>query len=126
MNIASLQPLIKAAGLPIENLAENKNLSQSEKIAEVCRQFEDILLRQILQQARKTVIDSEFTSESAPSGIYQDMVTTRLAEGISQSETFGLAKALQAQLTREISRPPEPATDPSQNATASAREPSPQ
>ena len=38
----------------MEKLAGNTNLSQEEKIGEVSRQFEAVLLRQILQTAQKT------------------------------------------------------------------------
>jgi Rod binding domain-containing protein len=112
MEISALHPVLNAADLPLERLAGNSNLSEPEKIAEVCRQFEAALLRQILQQARKTVIDSEFNSETATSGIYQDMVNEQLAESISRSGALGLATSLQAQLTHQLSSAPETNANP--------------
>ena len=86
----------------MENLAGNSQLSQQEKLGEVSRQFEAVLLRQILQNAQKTHFASKFSGDSATSGIYQDMVTMQLADSISKSGTFGLAQSLEKQLNREL------------------------
>jgi len=83
-------------------LAKNPKLSEAEKIGELSQKFEAVLLRQILQEAHKTVIKSSFTDDSAVSGIYEDMVTNALADSISKAGTFGLAKSLQEELTRQL------------------------
>jgi peptidoglycan hydrolase FlgJ len=99
MNIRPIHPSASARPLvPIEQLAANKSLSEPEKINEASRQFEAVILRQILSQARKTVFPSKLTEPSTASGIYQDLVTSQLADAISQSGNFGLARSLQAQL----------------------------
>lgn len=92
----------RTAAIPIEHLADDKTLSKSEKIAEASRQFEAVLLRQILGSARKTVFKSAVSEESLSSGIYQDMVTDQLAESISRSGAFGLARSLQSQLQHQL------------------------
>ena len=74
-------------------------MTEAQKIGEASRQFEAILLRQILQETQKTVISSKFTDNSVSSGIYRDMVTTQLADSISKSGTFGLAQTFEQQLT---------------------------
>lgn len=102
MNISALQPHVKAADLPIEKLAMNSNVSEAEKVGQACRQFEAVFLRQILQEARKTVISSSTGQDSAISGIYGDMVNNQLADGISRSGAFGLAKSLQGQLVHQV------------------------
>ena len=105
MNIPSLLHTAKAENLPLENLAGNKSLSEKEKVAEVSRQFESVLLRQILGQARRTVFKSKFKEDSMTSGIYQDMATNQLADAISRSGSFGLARSLEAQLIRQNTNP---------------------
>lgn len=102
MNIRALNDGLKAAEPPLEKLADNKALSEEQKVAELSRQFEGVLLRQILGQARKTVFHSKTDEDSASSAIYQDMVTAQLAESISKSGSFGLAKSLQTQLSRQV------------------------
>jgi len=88
--------------IPLDQLAGNKTLSQSEKITEASRQFEAVLLRQILGSARKTVFKSSVSEDSMTSGIYQDMVTGQLAESMSRSGGFGLARSLQSQLQHQL------------------------
>jgi len=104
MDISPLHPAVKAGQLPIERLAGNPQLSEAEKIGELSRQFEAVLLRQILQNAQKTVIKSDLVPESAASGIYQDMVTNQLADSISKSGAFGLGRSLEQELTRQLLR----------------------
>jgi flagellar protein FlgJ len=102
MNVSPLQPQVKAADLPIDKLATNPNISDSEKVGQACRQFEAIFLREIFKDMRKTVISSSMHKDSAVSGIYDDMVNNQLADGISRSGAFGLAKSLQGQLAHQV------------------------
>ena len=101
MNIAPLQNK-SAADVPIEQLAHNHTLTEQQKVGEVARQFETLLLRQILQETQKTVIPSKFSDNSTTASIYHDMVTTQLANNISKSGTLGLAQTLERQLTHQI------------------------
>src|SRR5436190_16032673 len=105
MNLLSLTSASAAAKppaeVPLEELAANKNLPEDQKIQEVSRQFEAIILRQILSQGRKTMFHSKMTEESSTSGIYQDMVTGQLADAISRNGSFGLARSLQVQLSHQ-------------------------
>jgi flagellar protein FlgJ len=118
MDVLPIQPRINAADLPIEQLAGNPNISDKDKVAQTCRQFEAVLLRQILGEARKTVISSG-EEDSTETGIYNDMVTSQLADSISRSGTFGLAKSLEAQLVRQV-LPPSQAGAPPAPAPAAA------
>ena len=100
MEIVSLQRRIEAEDVPPERLAGNPRLTEQEKIAEASRQFEAVLLKQILESTQKTVIQSTFTDNSTSAGIYRDLVTTQLADSISKSGAFGLAKTFEQQLDR--------------------------
>lgn len=87
--------------MPFDKLAGNPNIPQDEKIKEAARQFEAILLRQILGEARKTVIQSG-NKDSNEKGIYDDMINNQMADSISHSGSFGLAKSLEKQLVRQV------------------------
>jgi Rod binding domain-containing protein len=100
MEIVAPHRPINATAIPLERLATHPQLSESEKIGELSRQFEAVLLRQILRQARKTVIPSDLTRSSAVSDIYDDMVTSQLAETMSRAGSFGLGRLLAQELTR--------------------------
>ena len=98
----NLKPLnsavhVQASQLPLEMLAGNPNVSDADKVAEVARQFEAVLLRQILSEASKPAGDGKGVASS----IYNDMVNTQLADSISRSGNFGLANALKGQLTHQ-------------------------
>ena len=102
MKLSLFANTLQAPELPLDRLASNPKLSETEKIDQLSRQFEAVLLRQILQQANKTVIKSSLTEDSATSGIYQDMITNQLAECISKSGSFGFAHSLKEELTRQL------------------------
>jgi Rod binding domain-containing protein len=107
MNISSLNPQIDASSIAPERLAKNPNLTEEQKIAEASRQFESILLKQILESSQKTVIKSKLTEDSTASGIYHDMITTQLADSISKSGKFGITKTFEHQLNRPHSPQPD-------------------
>jgi Rod binding domain-containing protein len=100
MHIPSHPPHIQASQLPLESLAGNPNISDKDKVAEVSRQFEAVLLRQILQQARKPGMGA--STDSLSSDVYSDMINQQLAQSISRSGAFGLAKSLQGQLAHQV------------------------
>ncbi len=101
MNISPIQSPAKldTSNIPVEELAANKHLTEQQKVAEASRQFEAIMLRQILSESQKPVITSEFTDNSTSAGIYQDYVTNALADSMSKSGTLGLAKVFEQQLS---------------------------
>jgi len=102
MNLPTIQPCTRPGDVPLERLAGNSQLSQQDKISEVSRQFEAVLLRQILSEAQKPVFNSKMNPQSSTKAIYQDMTTTQLADRISQSGGLGFGKALAQQLGHEL------------------------
>jgi len=121
MQIATLTPTRPAADIAPEQLAGNASLTQAQKIAEGARLFEALLLRQILQETQKTVIQSKFSNNSTSAGIYRDMVTNQLAESISKSGNLGLAQSLEHQLGSQLRRttPAGPEATPAASAAPS-------
>ena len=112
MNISPLSSagLVDTANIPVEDLAGNQHLNQNQKIAEASRQFEAIMLRQILSEAQKPVFTSEFTDNSTAAGIYQDLITNSLADSMSKSGTLGMAKIFEQQLSHPAAKTATPAT----------------
>lgn len=105
MDITSIQRSVNASELPVERLAGNAALSEQQKVAEASRQFEAMLLRQVLSEAQKTAFKSKYTDESFASGIYRDMTTQQLADSISKSGALGLGQSLQRELSRQVQVP---------------------
>ena len=117
MDITALNRDVRASELPLERLATSKEVPHDAKIQEVSRQFEAVLLRQILSQAQKPMFKSSpMGGGGSTNAIYQDMVTQQLADRISQGGTFGFAKVLEQQLSVQIA-------DKKQEATKAASAP---
>jgi len=102
MQVAAIDRQVKAADLSVEKLAANPNVSEKDKLGEVSRQFEAILLRQILTEAQNTHLCKDEESNSTANQIYKDMVTENMADAISRSGAVGLSSVLEAQLNRQV------------------------
>ena len=100
MLVAPLPKTVTASDIAPERLSSNTVLSEQQKIEEASRQFEAILLRQILDSTQRPVIPSKFADNSTAADIYRDMITNQLADSISKSGTLGLARIFEHQLTR--------------------------
>src|SRR5919112_231890 len=89
------------ADIPLEKLATSKALTEQQKTSEMTRQFEALLLRQILNDAQKPAFKSKYAATGVSSAIYQDLMVNQLADGISSSRTVGLAQELETQVSRQ-------------------------
>src|SRR5262245_37370140 len=123
MQIPSLNRTVHAASLPLDKLATSTQITDREKIAEVSKQFEGVLLRQILGQAQKPMFRTNLEiGGGSSSALYQDIITQQLADRISHGGSFGFAKVLEKELAaryvkKEPSQPkplnsPAPSTTP--------------
>lgn len=84
--------------LAVEQLAQNSQLTEAQKVGEVARHFEAILLRQFLSEATKPMFSANEGMNAAQRGVYQDMIVHTLADTISKSGEFGLSQAFRQQL----------------------------
>jgi len=101
MKILAAHPRIDPSQVPLEALAANANVSDADKVAEVSRQFEAVLLRQIFQEIRKPVL-APAEGDATANGVYGDMINNQMADSISRSGGFGLAKSLAGQLAHQV------------------------
>lgn len=103
MPVASINPHTKVnpADIPLEKLSTSKALTEEQKTSEMTRQFEAVLVRQILNEAQKPAFKSKYASTGVSSAIYQDMMVNQLADRISSSRTVGLAQELETQVSRQ-------------------------
>lgn len=102
MNISPFERQVKASHVPLEKLAGNAQLSQREKLSEVSRQFEAILVRQVLSEAQKPVFKSKLNNSSAAGEIYRDLLTNEMADQISRSGSLGIGRSLETQLQQQL------------------------
>ena len=93
MNVPALSSDLTAAALPRENPGQPEN--DPEKIAQAAEQFEGILLRQILNESMKPLL------ENGPGAqVYGYFLTGSLADSIGKAGGLGLGHVLQTQLTK--------------------------
>jgi Rod binding domain-containing protein len=91
---------VQSPPLPLEALASNTRIPEGQRLNEACRQFESVLLRQILAEGQKPTIPSKMNLNSNNSSIYHDMINAQMADQMSQNGGVGLARALSNQLGR--------------------------
>ena len=115
MNIQAPTKTHLSEGLSLEQVAHSTKLTEREKITELSKGFEAVLLRNVLENAQKPTLDKKSTSNNATGGIYRDMLSNQTADMISSSGTLGLAR----QLDRELSSrcPADPKTAQSDSPT---------
>jgi Rod binding domain-containing protein len=119
---------VNPADVPLEKLATSKALSEEQKTSEMTRQFEAMLLRQILNEAQKSTFKSKFASSGVSTAIYQDLMVNQLADKISSSRTVGLSQELETQVSRQSphgKHAPAHAAHESQNQTKNVAPPLP-
>lgn len=88
--------LTPTARLPLEQVLRSSQAGEAEKIRALSRGFEAILLRNILENAQKPLLDGGGDAPGA--GIYRDLVTSQLADALAGAQGLGLASELQRQL----------------------------
>lgn len=84
----------------LRGMVGNQQLTEKQKMAEVSRQFEAVMLRQILSDAMKPMVDGYLDESGGQHEIYRSFMTEIVADSISKSGTFGLANSLQAQVNQ--------------------------
>lgn len=123
MQIPSFQRQVKASEVPLEKLSNNSKLTQQDKLKEVSRQFEAILLRQVLTEAQKPLVKSKYNNSSVAGEVYRDLITNEMADQISRSGSLGLGHSLDKQLQHQFKSTGKPGATPSKPADATSHKP---
>ncbi|HTH47735.1 MAG TPA: rod-binding protein [Candidatus Limnocylindria bacterium] len=101
MEITSQLPRVDPTQMPLDKLAVSRTVSEEGKVAELSRQFEAVLVRQILTEAQKPTFKSKLTPENTATSIHRDMLVNTMADQISHAGGLGLAHQLQRDLGRQ-------------------------
>ena len=86
----------------IDSIPRNKPVqpeAQDQKLREACRDFESLLVRQLLAEMRSTVPKSDLLG-SREEDIYQDMLDMEMSKEIGKAGTMKLGDLLYAQLSK--------------------------
>ena len=82
--------------------------SREKNIRNTAEQFESLLLHTMLKSMRRTTMAEESSNEKS---LYDDMMDKHLASVISKSGKFGVAKAIERQLTANVASKSIPISD---------------
>lgn len=76
--------------------------SDRERLAAAAKQFEAIFVRQMLAAARKTSFGDSPFSDSQGLGTFREMQDDRFAQIAADSGAFGIAAAVEKQLSAQL------------------------
>ena len=93
MNISTLSSDLASASVPRDQAGQPEN--DPAKVAHATQQFEGVLLRQILSESMKPLLD-----KGPGSQVYGYFLTGSLADSIGKAGGLGLGHVLQSQLTK--------------------------
>ncbi len=80
---------------------------EKSRVTKATQDFEAVFIGMMLKQMRKSMAgDNALFGKSSESKIYQDMMDDSLAQQMSKTGTFGLAKAMVKSMERAL--PPDP------------------
>jgi flagellar protein FlgJ len=96
---------MKITPAPTINLKDNAPVADTVKEAKLrksCKDFEAIILKQMLTTMRKSIPKSGLFNDNFADDIYQSMADDALAKDLAQNEGMGLGDTLYRQLSGQI------------------------
>lgn len=96
MNITAAQTI------NLKNNAASTDTVKEVKLQKACRDFESIMLKQMLTTMRKSVPKSGLFGDNFADEMYQSMSDDELAKSLAQSKGMGLGDALYKQISGQI------------------------
>jgi len=105
----------------LDRIADDASMSEQEKVAELAKEFEAMLVKQVLKGMQKTAGGSGLFPTKGPASIYGDMMMNSLSQSISDSRQLGFARLFENQLTNKDAIRQEPSA-PSDPATVKSKE----
>ena len=99
----SYQPSPLASASDLGRLANHTHLKEEEKVEAVAREFEVMLVKQVLKSAQQPMTDSGSTlfPTQGTGAIYGDMMVDTMAGSIGRAGQLGLARMFQQQLASQ-------------------------
>ena len=83
------------------NTPKSPTTNNQEELKEACKEFETILIEQMLNSMRKTVNKSGLMQGGMGEDIFEDMLYEKYARKMSDSANLGLSDMLYRQLSQK-------------------------
>jgi flagellar protein FlgJ len=84
----------------ISNTPNNMNKVCGDRLRRACKDFEAILIANMLKEMRKTIPKTGFLDSSYGSDIYRSMMDQKIAETMANEKGLGIGKILYKQLQK--------------------------
>lgn len=88
-----------------QNTPKAPKAGDQQALKEACKEFETILLEQMLNSMRKTINKSGLMQGGMAEDIFEDMLYEKYARKMSDSANLGLADMLYRQLSQKHTLP---------------------
>ena len=75
---------------------------EQKKLWNACKDFESVMMGQVLKQMRQTVQISDPLNNSQASKMYRDMLDDEMSKSMSKGGGFGLAEQMYNQLAATV------------------------
>jgi Rod binding domain-containing protein len=130
MNIDMLKPLQipaqdgRASLLSKLKDAEKANPKETDKLKDACRQFEAVLVSQMMKEMRATLPKNDFFGSDDKEDFFRGMLDDEISKDVAQSRSLGLAEIIYSQLApRNTAKVPSEAVDISEGKTENTSDP---
>ncbi len=97
-NNKTLETMKKSAGRAAAG-ASIKGIDKSSKLYKVCKEFEAIFIKQMLNVMRKTVNKSKLFHGGFTEEVFEDMLYDNYAKKMAENANFGLSEMMYKQLS---------------------------
>ena len=101
---------ISPVGLDVANhqeMVHSKHITEEAKIQEATRQFEGVMVRQVLKEWLVPLFESELVQNSAANDIYRSYLIDVMADSMTRSGGVGITTSLQAAVTQHAKSNPD-------------------
>jgi len=98
INLLVQQALFNSAKTENRITAKPSSGTEKDQLMEVCRDFEEVMLNEILREAK---IERAMVSEGTASQFYGEMIRETLAKSLADDGGMGLAETLYRQLSKD-------------------------
>ncbi len=90
--------------ISLKNSTPTADTAKENRLQKSCKDFEAIILKQMLTTMRKSVPKSGLFNNNFADDIYQSMSDEELAKSLAQEEGMGLGDALYRQLSGQVKK----------------------
>lgn len=95
----SFENPLKEKILSAQENTDPKKIDQTNRLYQACEDFQTLLIKQMVDVMRKSVIKSDLSPHNQGTEIFEDMLYDQYARSMSKTSYFDLAKTVYHQIS---------------------------